>query len=158
MEVSFSLNNRDVTLETEPDRRVIDLLREELGLTGTKEGCGSGECGACTILIDGETRLSCLMIAAQLDGRRVTTIEGLAGTGKQKCHPVQDAFVRAGAVQCGFCTPGMVLTVADYVDRHPDPDTNGIRQAISGNLCRCTGYQNIVDAGLMAAALKKETL
>ncbi len=144
MIVSFVLNGSPVTVDTGAHRRVLDLLREDLGLTGTKEGCGAGECGACTILVDGESRLSCLMLAPQLEGREVTTIEGLAPAGA--LHPVQEAFIEAGAIQCGFCTPGMVLAVVDLLNRDPAPDRDTIRAGISGNLCRCTGYQKIVDA------------
>jgi carbon-monoxide dehydrogenase small subunit len=153
MKIQFSLNGRDLEIDAPPDRRVIDLLREDLGLTGTKESCGSGECGSCTILVDGESRLSCLMFAAQLEGRRVTTIEGISGeTG---LHPLQEAFVNHGAVQCGFCTPGMVLTGLDLLQRNPRASREEIREAISGNLCRCTGYQKIVDA-IEAASRNKE--
>ncbi len=150
MKLEFILNGGAVEIEAAPDRRVIDLLREDLGLTGTKEGCGTGECGACTIRVDGETRLACLMLAAQIQGRELTTIEGLS-TDPAHLHPVQEAFTRAGAVQCGFCTPGMVMSLSTYLQTHPEPDGTKIRQAVSGNLCRCTGYQKIVDAGLDAA-------
>jgi carbon-monoxide dehydrogenase small subunit len=146
----FMLNGKMRHLETPPDRRVIDLLREDLALTGTKEGCGSGECGACTILVDGETRLSCLMVAAQLHGRTVTTIEGIASEGA--FHLLQEAFVEQGAVQCGFCTPGMVMSGLRLLEREAIPDREAIRRAISGNLCRCTGYQKIVDAIWAASA------
>lgn len=149
MKLRFSLNGEEVVREVAPDRRAVDLLREDLGLTGTKEGCGTGECGACTILVDGAARLSCLMLAAQLEGRRVTTVEGLAG--KEGLHPVQAAFVSAGAVQCGFCTPGMVLTTVDFLGRNPHPEREEIAEAIGGNLCRCTGYQKIYDAIRTAA-------
>jgi len=134
-----------------PDRRVIDILREDLNLTGTKEGCSTGECGACTILVDGESRVSCLMLAAQLEGRSVTTIEGMAS--EDRLHPLQQAFVEHGAVQCGFCIPGMVLSAVDLLQRNPNPTRKEIRQGLSGNLCRCTGYQKIVDA-VEGAALK----
>lgn len=150
MIVEFCLNGNPVSLETAPDRRVVDLLREELGLTGTKECCGSGECGACTILVDGESRLSCLMLAAQLTGRSVTTIEGVAGEAGM--HIVQRAFVEQGAVQCGFCTPGMILATLDLLRRIPDPTREEVRRELSGNLCRCTGYQKIVDAVMVAAS------
>lgn len=149
MRIRFVLNDREMDLDVRPDRRVVDLLREELGLTGTKEGCGTGECGACTVLIDGQARLSCLMLAAQLDGRTLTTIEGLA-QGDQ-LHPVQEAFVEYGAVQCGFCSPGMVLAAVDLLGRHSRPDREQIRVGLSGNLCRCTGYVKIVDAVQAAA-------
>ena len=149
MIVEFCLNGKPVSLETAPDRRVVDLLREELGLTVTKECCGSGECGACTILVDGESRLSCLMLAAQLTGRSVTTIEGVAD--EEGMDIVQRAFVEQGAVQCGFCTPGMILATLDLLRRIPDPTREEVRRELSGNLCRCTGYQKIVDAVMVAA-------
>jgi len=153
--IRFVLNGNPVEIDAAGDRRVADLLREDLGLTGTKEGCGGGECGACTILVDGESRLSCLMLAAQLEGRRITTIEGMAGDGV--LHPIQKAFVRCGAVQCGFCTPGMILSAADLLSRSPAPGREDIRNGLSGNLCRCTGYVKIVDAVEEAAAeLRKE--
>jgi carbon-monoxide dehydrogenase small subunit len=144
LKISFILNGMEIQIEAPSDRRVIDLLREELNLTGTKEGCSTGECGACTILVDGESRLSCLMLAAQLEGCRVTTIEGLSST--KELHPVQEAFVEYGAIQCGFCTPGMVLAAVDLLQRNPDPTRLEIREGLGGNLCRCTGYQKIVDA------------
>ena len=155
MKLSFTLNHNALTLETEPDRRVIDLLREDLGLTGTKEACGEGECGACTIRVNKELRLACLMVAAQIEGCSIETIEGLAGPD-QELHPVQKAFVQAGAVQCGFCTPGMVMAVTDLLETIPDPDETEIRKALSGNICRCTGYQKIIDAARLAAQMKKE--
>jgi carbon-monoxide dehydrogenase small subunit len=147
--LNFILNGNPIRMETVPDRRVVDLLREDLGLGGTKECCGSGECGACTVLIDGESRLSCLMLAAQLEGRTILTIEGLASNGE--LHVVQQAFVEHGGVQCGFCTPGMILATLDLLRRIPDPTRDEVRRELSGNLCRCTGYQKIVDA-VMAAA------
>lgn len=151
MVIRFLLNDKPIRQEFAPDRRVVDLLREDLGLTGTKESCGSGECGACTILVDGEARLSCLMLAAQLEGRSITTIEGLAEEGS--LHPIQEAFIESGAVQCGFCTPGMILAARDFLKGQPLPDREGIRQGLSGNLCRCTGYQKIVDAVEVAAPI-----
>ena len=149
MILTFRLNGREFSCETRPDRRVTDLLREDLGLGGTKECCGSGECGACTILVDGESRLSCLMLAAQLSGRNVVTIEGVAQNGEM--HVMQKAFVEHGAVQCGYCTPGMILASLDLLQRIPDPTREQVREHLSGNLCRCTGYQKIVDAVLAAA-------
>jgi len=148
------LNGKSIRMDAPPGRRVVDLLREDFNLTGTKEGCGEGECGACTILVDGESRLSCLMLAPQLEGRRITTVEGLASG--EKLHPVQEAFVKFGAVQCGFCTPGMVLAGVDLLQRNPNPSRAEIREGISGNLCRCTGYQKIVDAVEAAARKMKE--
>ncbi|MFH2046830.1 MAG: FAD binding domain-containing protein [Pseudomonadota bacterium] len=144
MKIEFELNGKAICLDVPGALRVVDLLREDMGLTGTKEGCGTGECGACTILVDGRSRLSCLMLAAQLAGRRVITIEGLAQ--QEHLHPVQASFVEKGAVQCGFCTPGMVLTTVDLLSRHPHPGRKEIARAISGNLCRCTGYKKIIDA------------
>ena len=150
MEITFNLNSRRLTVETPPDRRVVDLLREDLGLTGAKECCGSGECGSCTILVDGSSRLSCLMLAAQLEGRDVITVEGLAEG--EELHPIQEAFVQGGAIQCGFCTPGLVMATADLLSRNPKPTRTEIREGLSGNICRCTGYQKIVDAVELAAA------
>ena len=149
MKLSFVLNGRDVVLDAAPDRRVVDLLREDLGLTGTKEACGSGECGACSILVDGRSVLACLLLAAQLEGRKVVTVEGLAGA--RDLHPIQRAFVEHGAVQCGFCTPGMAVAAADLLARNPNPTREEIREGLSGNLCRCSGYQKIVDAVEIAA-------
>ncbi len=154
MEIKFLLNNCPTHVDVAPDRRVVDLLREDLGLTGTKEACGAGECGACTILVDGETRLSCLMLAAQLEGRTITTIEGLAEG--EDLHPVQEAFIDQGAVQCGFCSPGMVLSAVDLLRSNSTPSRQEIREGLSGNLCRCTGYQKIVDAVEMAAEKMQE--
>lgn len=152
MKIQFSLNGSTTQVEVPADRRVVDLIREDLGLTGTKEGCGAGECGACTILVDGESRLSCLMLAAQLQGCSITTIEGLAPPEDGSLHAVQEAFIEHGAVQCGFCTPGMVLAAIDLLKRNPDPDREEIRRGLSGNLCRCTGYVKIVGAVAAAAA------
>jgi len=143
-EITFKINKKEVTVNVPPDRRVLDLLREELGLTGTKEGCGTGECGACTILVDGESRLSCLMVAAQLEGSSVETVEGLEHTAEGQV--IQQAFVEHGAVQCGFCTPGMEMTALGMLRKDDHPSRDAIREGISGNLCRCTGYVKIVDA------------
>lgn len=218
MKIGFYLNGKKTVLETAPDRRVVDLLREDCGLTGVKECCGSGECGACTILVDGESRLSCLMLAAQLEDRIIVTIEGLVaeepapgrtvaegqdngkpGTGEpvtgapareehvtgglaavepaaetvaegparerpanegltpgKSLHAVQRAFIEHGAVQCGYCTPGMVLAAVDLLRRRPAPTREEIRAGISGNICRCTGYQKIIDAIYAAAPGRPE--
>jgi aerobic carbon-monoxide dehydrogenase small subunit len=144
LNIHFVLNDKDIMVDVPSDRRAVDVLRETLGLTGTKEGCGSGECGVCTILVDGKPKLSCLMLAVQLEGKSITTIEGLAKDGT--LHPIQEAFIEGGAVQCGFCTPGMILSAAALLEDNPHPDRNEIRAGLSGNLCRCTGYQKIVDA------------
>ena len=142
--ISFVLNGSAMLIEADPARRALDVLREDLGLTGTKEGCGQGECGACSIIVDGVVKLSCLMTAAQLEGREIVTIEGVAADGE--LHPVQAAFVEHGAVQCGFCTPGMVISAVNFLEGNPEPSREEVREALSGNLCRCTGYQKIVDA------------
>jgi carbon-monoxide dehydrogenase small subunit len=136
------------------NRTLLDLLREDLDLTGTKHGCGEGDCGACTVLLDGEPVNACLVLAAEAEGREVTTIEGLADGSL--LHPVQQAFVDSGAVQCGYCTPGMVLVAAALVARNPSPTESDVRHAISGNFCRCTGYQKIVEAVLTASARVRE--
>ncbi|MDR3641971.1 MAG: (2Fe-2S)-binding protein [Humidesulfovibrio sp.] len=149
MKLSFILNGATVRLDAEPDRRAVDLLREELGALDVKEGCGTGECGACSVLVDGVQKLSCLMLAAQLEGRTVVTAAGL-GTA-EKPHPVQRAFAEHGAVQCGFCTPGMAVAAAGLLAENPAPAREDIRRAVSGNLCRCTGYVKIIDAVEAAA-------
>lgn len=154
MKLSFRLNGRDVTVDAAPDARAVDLLRE-MGapysdVKDVKEGCGTGECGACSILVDGSHKLSCLMLAAQLEGREITTPAGL-GTPEAP-HPIQQALAEGGAVQCGFCTPGMSMAAAALLAQNPDPTREEIRTAISGNLCRCTGYVMIVDAVQAAAA------
>ncbi len=154
MKIAFTLNGKETHLDVPADRRVLDVLREDLGLTGTKESCSAGDCGACTILVNGESKLSCLMLAAQLEGREVTTIEGLAQD--DSLHPVQHAFAEHGAVQCGFCVPGMVMASADLLQRNPNPSRDEIREGLAGNLCRCTGYQKIVDAVEAAAVALRE--
>jgi carbon-monoxide dehydrogenase small subunit len=151
LKIAFRLNGKMKEVDAAADRRVVDILREDFLLTGTKESCGTGDCGACTILVDGETRLSCLMLAAQLQDRDIITIEGLSQDGS--LHPVQSAFVEHGAVQCGFCSPGMILASIDLLNRNPNPTREEIRDALAGNLCRCTGYQKIVDSVEMAAAV-----
>ena len=153
--IRFDLNGKTVTAGTEPGERLIDLLRERFGLTGTKEGCGQGECGACTVIVDGDAVHACLMSALQADGRSVVTIEGVAGPeGEPSVY--ERAFVEKGAVQCGFCTPGMIMSAKALLDRDPDPDEETIRRALSGNLCRCTGYVKIIEAVRYAAELLKK--
>lgn len=145
MRVQFTCNGEAVSVEARPDMRVLDLLRDLLGLTGTKEGCGRGECGACTILLDGEPVNACLLHAAKLQGRQVQTIEGVTlkdGT----LDPVQEAFLEEGAVQCGYCTPGMILSAKALLAKNPKPAVSDIEEALSGNFCRCTGYSRIVKA------------
>lgn len=147
--VVFTLNGSTVETEVRADRRVIDLLREDLGLTGSKEGCGTGECGACTILVDGEPKLACLMLAYQLNGTRVETVESLEQT--MEGQHLMTAFAEEGAVQCGYCIPGMEMTSLPLVRQEKPLTREQIREALSGNLCRCTGYVKIVDAVERAA-------
>jgi len=148
--VHFTLNDAPQTLVTAAGRTLLEVLRQDFGLTGAKDACGGeGECGACTVLLDGEAVNACLVLIGQVEGRRVLTIEGLAPAGE--LHPIQAAFVAAGAIQCGFCTPGMVLATKALLDHTPHPDENEIRTALAGNLCRCTGYTKIVAAVQMAA-------
>lgn len=158
MKINFKLNGESVRIDVPGAERLIDILRERFSLVGTKEGCGKGECGACTVLLDGEPACSCLMLISQVIGREVTTIEGLAA-GK-KMHPVQEAFADTGAVQCGFCSPGLLLSSAALLRNYPSPTRSQIRRALSGNLCRCTGYEKIFEAvesasGKLASRKKK---
>jgi carbon-monoxide dehydrogenase small subunit len=144
VKLDFILNGEKCQIEVDPGRTLLDILRNELHLTGTKEGCGYGECGTCTVLLDGKAVNSCLILAPKVMGCHVTTIEGLEREGR--LHPLQEAFIRHGAVQCGFCTPGMILSAKALLDKTPHPTEEEIREAISGNLCRCTGYVQIVEA------------
>lgn len=153
-ELRFVLNGTPVRLACPPERRMLDLLRNDLHLTGTKEGCGEGECGACTILVNGEAMPACLMLAGQAQGTEITTIEGLARDGV--LHPLQQAFIDHIAVSCGFCTPGMILAAKALLDRLPDPSEQQIREALAGNICRCSGYEGIIAAVLEAARLLRE--
>lgn len=147
--IEFTLNGAKTKVAVPANMTLVHLLREELGLTGTKIGCDKGECGACAVLIDGKSMNSCLVLAAQVDGKEVTTIEGLENEGK--LHPIQEAFIEEGAIQCGYCTPGMVISAKALLDRNPDPTDDEIKTGISGNLCRCTGYTKIVNAVRSAA-------
>ncbi len=144
MKIQFELNGAPTAVEATPMARLLDVLREDLRLTGTKEGCGEGECGACTVLIDGRAINSCLVPVVQVRGAKVQTVEGLARDGR--LHPVQQAFVDHGGAQCGICTPGFVVAAAELLARDPQPDAITIREALAGNLCRCTGYQKIIDS------------
>jgi carbon-monoxide dehydrogenase small subunit len=149
MQLEFICNGRPVRMQVDGSIRALDLLRDLLGLTGTKEGCGRGECGACTILVDGSPVNACLLYAAKLQGRAVLTVEGLAKG--EVLHPLQEAFLEEGAVQCGYCTPGLLLSSKALLDRVPHPTDPEIEQALSGNLCRCTGYAKILKAVQRAA-------
>jgi len=148
-ELNLSVNGRPVSLAVEPHLTLLEVLRDTLGLTGTKEGCGAGNCGACTVLLDGEPVNSCLLLAVEADGSEVITVEGLTNNGD--LHPVQEALVAHGGVQCGFCTPGVVLSSVALLKRNPRPTEAEIRDALAGNLCRCTGYDKIVRAVQAAA-------
>ena len=142
--IEFIINGEKRKVQTTPSKRLLDLILDDLHLTGTKEGCGKGECGACTVIMNGELVASCLILAPQADGAQITTIEGLSREGE--LHPIQQAFIETGAVQCGFCIPGMILAAKKILDNNLHPDENEIKRGISGNICRCTGYQKIFDA------------
>jgi aerobic-type carbon monoxide dehydrogenase small subunit (CoxS/CutS family) len=154
--IALRVNGRELVGEAEPRITLADFLRDELGLTGTHLGCEHGVCGACTILLDGRSVRSCLLLAVQAEGHELTTVEGLEREDGS-LHPVQEAFSEAHGLQCGFCTPGFLLSVVELLGRHPDPDEALIRTWLSGNLCRCTGYQNIVEAVKLAAARLRGT-
>ena len=142
--IKFTLNKKEYVLQVKEDAILLDVIREELGFTGTKRGCEIGECGACTVIMDGKTVNSCLVPAVQADGCEITTIEGVGQDGH--LHPVQDSFLKHDAVQCGFCTPGMVLSAVNLLEHNPAPAEQEIKEAMAGNLCRCTGYQQIIEA------------
>ena len=148
--VTLTVNGTERSLEAEPRTLLVHALRDDLGLTGTNVGCDSSSCGACTVLVDGQSAKSCTMFAVQADGADITTIEGVAGADGT-LHPMQQAFHEKHALQCGYCTPGMVIAAISLVEEYPGLDENGVRHGLEGNLCRCTGYQNIVDAVLAAA-------
>ena len=149
MKIRFVLNHKKVEIDVDPLKRLLDVLREDFALKGVKEGCGEGECGACAVLINGKLMNSCLVPVAQVDGKEVLTIEGYKNTKKYKI--IEEAFLEAGAVQCGFCTPGMVMAIEALLSRNPSPKESDVREALSGNLCRCTGYNMIINAVLLAA-------
>ena len=146
--VRFTVNGAEHTVETWPMKRLLDVLREDLQLTGTKEGCGEGECGACSVILDGQLVNSCLIPVLQADGARITTIEGVADTGR--LHAVQQAFIDCGGAQCGICTPGMVLAAVTLLREKPQPTEADVRNGLAGNLCRCTGYARIFESVLRA--------
>ncbi|MFV0504662.1 MAG: (2Fe-2S)-binding protein [Lachnospirales bacterium] len=144
IEIKFNLNNSEQTVYVKPNMRLLDVLRDELHLTGTKEGCAVGECGACTVILDGQAVTACLVLAGQIHGRNVVTIEGVGTDGK--LDPIQEAILKHHALQCGFCTPGFVMSAKALLDQNPKATRDEIRQAISGNLCRCTGYEQLIEA------------
>jgi carbon-monoxide dehydrogenase small subunit len=149
MRIALTVNGEQREADVWAGESLLYVLRERLGLPGSKNACEQGECGSCSVLLDGSLVCSCLVLGAQADGRAVVTVEGLAQNGT--LHPVQEAFAAAGAVQCGFCTPGFIVAAADLLDRVPDPSEDQVREALSGNLCRCTGYAKILDAVRQAA-------
>ncbi len=151
MRVALRVNGEEAEADCWEGESLLFALREKLGFPGSKNACEQGECGSCSVLLDGVLVCACLVLAAQADGHEVTTVEGFADG--DELHPVQDAFVEAGAVQCGFCTPGLVVAAADLLARVPDPTDDEIREALSGNLCRCTGYEKIFDAVRLAAGM-----
>ncbi|MCP1101849.1 aerobic-type carbon monoxide dehydrogenase small subunit (CoxS/CutS family) [Aequitasia blattaphilus] len=157
--INFNLNGKDVVVLTEPNKRLVDFLREDMDLTSVKEGCGEGECGACTIIFNGEAVTSCLMLVGQAEGSQIVTLEGVSENGKP--NYIQKAFMDVGAVQCGYCTPGMILAAKALLDKNPKAGDEEIKQAMSGNLCRCTGYAKIFQAVKTArdakGALKHES-
>ena len=155
MKINFYCNGEKRENIISGETRALDLLRDDLDLTGTKEGCGKGECGACTILLEGKPVSSCLLPAAKLDGKSVVTIEGLKGKEDGEIHPIQQAYLDEGAVQCGFCTPGMVLSTEALLAGNPGPSVEEIEIALSGNICRCTGYGKIVNAVQKAAVMMR---
>ena len=152
-EIKLTVNNQPYRLSVLPWRTLLEVIREDLGLTGTKEGCGLGECGACTVLIDGRAVNSCLVLATEAEGKQITTIEGL--TQGDKLHPIQQAFVDHGGLQCGFCTPGMIMAAKALLDKNPTPTEEEVKRGIAGNLCRCTGYAKIIES-IKAAAKNME--
>lgn len=147
--MKIKVNGKDHKISAKPWRTLLDVIRNELGLTGTKEGCGTGNCGSCTVLIDGQAVNACLVLIGEVKGKAITTIEGLSREGK--IHPLQQAFMDEGAVQCGFCTPGLILMAKAFLDSNPKPSESQVREAIAGNLCRCTGYDKIIRAIMTAA-------
>ena len=149
--IKLKVNGKEHTLEVGANETLVEVLREKLGLTGTKIGCNRGECGACTVLIDGETTLSCLTLAIECEGREVLTIEGLENSKTGDLDPIQEAFIENFGIQCGFCTPGMVMSAKALLEKNPNPSEEEVKEGIQGNLCRCTGYTQIVESILVAA-------
>jgi carbon-monoxide dehydrogenase small subunit len=153
-DITLNVNKNEYTLQVKPSATLLDVIREDLGLIGTKEGCGEGECGACTVLMDGLAVNACLILAAEANGKHIITIEGLADG--EKLHPIQQAFVDIGGMQCGFCTPGMILSAKVLLDRNQNPTDEEIKKGLEGNFCRCTGYTKIIQSVKTAAQMLKE--
>ena len=153
-EIKLTVNDTEYTIYVKPQATLLDIIREDLGLIGAKEGCGEGECGACTVLMDGLAVNACLILAAEADGKKITTIEGLANGSE--LHPIQQAFVDIGGLQCGFCTPGMILSTKALLDKNNDPTDEEIRKGLEGNFCRCTGYTKIIESVRVARNRMKE--
>ena len=153
VEVELSVNGTKYQLKIEPWRTLVEVLREELGLMGTKKSCNEGECGACTVIMDGKAVTSCLVLALDAQGKDIVTIEGLSEG--ETLDPIQESFLKHGGVQCGYCTPGMIMSAKALLDKNPNPTLDETRRAISGNLCRCTGYQHIIDSIMAVPELKK---
>jgi len=148
-QIRLTVNGKDYEVQVKPSATLLDVIREDLGLTGTKEGCGVGECGACTVIIENKAVNACIMLAIEANGKNITTIEGLADG--EKLHPIQEAFVEVGGLQCGFCTPGMILSTKVLLDKNKTPTDQEIRKGLEGNFCRCTGYTKIVESVKVAA-------
>ncbi len=153
MKIRFNLNGQECIEDVAPDKRALDFLRDDMRMLSVKEGCGEGECGACTIIVDGKAYASCLLLAVELDGKNVITLEGLEANGEEY---IQKAYLKLGAVQCGFCTPGMIMSTKALLDKNPNPTDEEIKTALEGNLCRCTGYVKIFEAVKEAAKSKKK--
>jgi aerobic carbon-monoxide dehydrogenase small subunit len=153
-EITLNVNNTEYTLQAKPSATLLDVIREDLGLIGTKEGCGEGECGACTVIMDGKAVNACLILAVEANGKTITTIEGLADG--EVLHPIQQAFVDIGGLQCGFCTPGMILSTKVLLDKNGNPTDEEIRKGLEGNFCRCTGYTKIIESVKAAAQMLKD--
>jgi carbon-monoxide dehydrogenase small subunit len=151
--INTTVNGQSYSVEVEPRKTLLSVLRDQLHLTGTKEGCSTGDCGACTIIMDGATYTSCLVLGVEADGRDITTVEGIAEEGK--LHPVQESFVKKGGLQCGFCTAGLIVSSAALLDENPDPSEDDVMTALAGNLCRCTGYTKITEAVKDASKVMK---
>jgi carbon-monoxide dehydrogenase small subunit len=152
-QIKIMVNGKDYELQVKPWATLLDVIRDDLGLTGTKEGCGEGECGACTVIMDGKAVNSCIMLATEANGKKITTIEGLADG--EKLHPIQEAFLEIGGMQCGFCTPGMILSTKILLDANNNPNDEEIRKGLEGNFCRCTGYTKIFESVKVAAQKMK---